>query len=34
VHAAWLAWLRWVCFYYAICIKLVGSIIWRAFVCF
>ena len=34
VHAAWLAWLGWVCFYYVICIKLVGSIIWRAFVCF
>jgi hypothetical protein len=31
VHAAWLAWLGWVCFYYVICIKLVGSIIWRAF---
>ena len=31
VHAAWLAWLGWVSFYYVICIKLVGSIIWRAF---
>ena len=31
VHAAWLAWLGWVCFYYGIFIKFVESIIWRAF---
>jgi hypothetical protein len=30
VHAAWLAWVGWVCFYYVI-FKFVESIIWRAF---